>query len=157
MSVDQREAVRDCHQHITFLAAGQTFAADIMSIREIRGWTDATILPGVPDFVRGIINLRGVVLPVVDLKARLGLGLTEATPAHVIIVVSIGERMVGVLVDAVSDILAVSSEDIQPVPDVAADQANPYIHGIVVMDGQMVTLLRIDKLTSANVLTDMAA
>ena len=87
-----------------FWPTGQEFAADIMAIREIRGWTDTTALPHVPDYVRGVINLRGMVLPVIDLKARLGLGLTEATPKHVIIVVNADDRTIGLLVDAVSDI-----------------------------------------------------
>jgi purine-binding chemotaxis protein CheW len=97
-------------QYITFIANGQEFAANIMAIREIRGWTDTTALPHVPDFVRGVINLRGNVLPVVDLKARLGLGMTDATPKHVIIVIAHGNKTTGILVEAVSDIITVSGQ-----------------------------------------------
>jgi purine-binding chemotaxis protein CheW len=134
-------------QFITFVANGQEFAADIMAIREIRGWTDTTALPHVPDYVRGVINLRGTVLPVVDLKARLCLGLTDATPKHVIIVVASGSHTTGVLVEAVSDIITLSAAEIQPPPDVMQSGDN-HIEGIAVLDGRMVTLLSTAHLTA---------
>ena len=133
----------ETRQYITFIANGQEFAANIMAIREIRGWTDTTSLPHVPDFVRGVINLRGNVLPVIDLKARLGLGLTEATAKHVIIVVSDGARTSGILVEAVSDIITLSASDVQPPPDVMQSGDDNYIEGIAVIDNRMVTLLGI--------------
>ena len=149
MSLNAQETGQDRRQYITFLATGQEFAADIMAIREIRGWTDTTALPHVPDYVRGVINLRGMVLPVIDLKARLGLGMTEATPNHVIIVVNAGERTIGLLVDAVSDILTVTSQEIQSVPEVMRETQNEYVEGIAVLDERMVTLLGMAKLTSS--------
>ena len=149
MSLSEQDTAQDRRQYITFLATGQEFAADIMAIREIRGWTDTTALPHVPDYVRGVINLRGMVLPVIDLKARLGLGITEATAKHVIIVVNAGERTIGILVDAVSDILTVTSAEIQSVPDVMRETQNEYVEGIAVLDGRMVTLLGMTKLTSS--------
>ena len=133
-------------QFITFLTGEQEYGANIMMIREIRGWTETTPLPHSPDYVRGVINLRGVVLPVVDLKARLGRGLTAANPKHVIIVVSTGERTLGLLVDAVSDILTARSSDIQPTPDLARDAQSDFVDGIVVLDQRMVTLLSMEKL-----------
>ncbi|GAA0550258.1 purine-binding chemotaxis protein CheW [Rhizomicrobium palustre] len=139
MSDHQQTA--DSRQYITFFANGQEFAADIMAIREIRGWTDTTALPHVPHYVRGVINLRGIVLPVIDLKAKLGLGLTEASPKNVIIVVSWDNHTTGVLVDAVSDIVTVRSSDIQPPPDIMDATQDSYVDGIAVLDGRMVTLL----------------
>jgi purine-binding chemotaxis protein CheW len=136
-------------QFITFRTADQEFGADIMTIREIRGWTETTPLPHSPDFVRGLINLRGMVLPVVDLKARLGQGRTEVTPKHVIIVVRCGERTMGLLVDAVSDILTASSSDIQPTPELARDVKEELVEGIAVLDQRMVTILGMEKLTAA--------
>lgn len=138
----------DNRQYITFVANGQEFASSIMAIREIRGWSDTTPLPHGPDYVRGVINLRGLVLPVVDLKARLGLGVTEATPKHVIIVISSGTRQTGLLVDAVSDIIALGDADIQPPPDITGNAAETFIDGIAVRDGRMVTLLGIAGLTA---------
>ena len=144
-------------QYITFIANGQEFAANIMAIREIRGWTDTTPLPHVPHYVRGVINLRGNVLPVVDLKARLGLGMTEATPKHVIIVVAHSNKTTGILVDAVSDIITVSAADIQAPPDVMQTRGDNHIEGIAVRDGQMVTLLAISHLTQMSSDTAWAA
>jgi purine-binding chemotaxis protein CheW len=149
MSNNDQDTNQERRQYITFLATGQEYAADIMTIREIRGWTDTTTLPHVPDYVRGIINLRGMVLPVIDLKARLGLGQTEASPKHVIIVIDSGERTIGLLVDAVSDILTVTKSEIQSVPDVMQESQNEYVEGIAVLDGRMVTLLGMGKLTSS--------
>jgi Chemotaxis signal transduction protein len=135
-------------QYITFVANGQEYASDIMAIREIRGWTDTTPLPHVPHYVRGVINLRGNVLPVVDLRARLGQGMTEATAKHVIIVVRDGARTTGMLVDAVSDIITLASADIQPPPDVMDSDDDSGIEGIAILDGRMVTLLTTSSLSA---------
>ena len=142
------ETASQNRQYITFIANGQEFAANIMAIREIRGWTDTTPLPHVPHYVRGVINLRGNVLPVVDLKARLDLGMTDATPKHVIIVIADGSRTTGILVEAVSDIITLSAADVQPPPDVMQSD-DQYIEGIAVLDGRMVTLLAISHLSAA--------
>ena len=144
------------HQFITFLSGEQEFGANIMTIREIRGWTETTPLPHAPDYVRGVINLRGVVLPVVDLKARLGRGVTEANPKHVIIVVNAAERTLGLLVDAVSDILTARGADIQETPELARDSQSAFVDGIAVLDQRMVTLLSMEKLTSSLVSGNLA-
>jgi purine-binding chemotaxis protein CheW len=133
-------------QFITFRSGEQEFGADIMMIREIRGWVDTTPLPHAPDYVLGVINLRGVVLPVIDLNARLGRGLTKAGPKHVIVVIRTGERTIGLLVDAVSDILTVTSGDIQPTPELARDSHAEFIEGIAVLDQGMVTILNMERL-----------
>ena len=148
MSSNEQDTAQERRQYITFLATGQEFAADIMTIREIRGWTDTTALPHVPDYVRGVINLRGMVMPVIDLKARLGLGLTEVTSKHVIIVINSGTRQTGILVDAVSDIITLGAEDVQPPPDIMRSGGNNFVDGIAVRDGRMVTLLGIEGLTA---------
>ena len=136
-------------QFITFVSGEQEFGANIMTIREIRGWTETTLLPHAPDYVRGVINLRGVVLPVIDLKARLGRGVTEANPKHVIIVVKSCERTIGLLVDAVSDILTAKTADIQPTPELARETNSSFVDGIAVLDKRMVTLLSMEKLTAS--------
>src|SRR5580692_4288506 len=99
---------------ISFRIGTQEFCVDIMAVREIRGWTSATPIPHSPNYVRGVINLRGAVLPIVDLAARLGFAVSEPTARSVIIVAHIGDRTVGLLVDAVSDILTVSDDLVQP-------------------------------------------
>lgn len=137
---------------IAFRIQDQEFCVDIMSVREIRGWSPATALPQSPEFVRGVINLRGAVLPVIDLSGRLGLGLANPTARHVIIVTQIGSRVVGLLVDAVSDILAASDQDIHPTPEVGCETVNAFIQGILTIDGRMISLVDI-----GNVLPDVQA
>ena len=95
---------------IAFRLGGQEFCVDIMSVRDIRGWTQTTPLPHSPDYVKGVINLRGSVLPVIDLAARLGFAPTEPTARHVIIVTQVANHSVGLLVEAVSDIRSVPVE-----------------------------------------------
>jgi purine-binding chemotaxis protein CheW len=135
-------------QFITFWLGEQEFGADIMSIREIRGWTPTTELPHSPDYVLGVINLRGMVLPVIDLKARLGRGRTDATVKNVIIVVRCADQTMGVLVDAVSDILTVTESDIQVTPELARDTGSEFVEGIAVLDQRMVTILSMVRLAA---------
>ena len=136
-------------QFITFRSGDQEFGADIMTIREIRGWTPTTPLPHAPVYVCGVINLRGVVLPVIDLKARLGHGTTEVSLKQVIIVVQCASRTIGLLVDAVSDIITVTSADIQATPELARDVHDQFVDGIAVLDDRMVTILSMNQLTSS--------
>jgi purine-binding chemotaxis protein CheW len=130
---------------ISFRIGAQEFCVDIMAIREIRGWTAATALPQSPSFVKGVINLRGAVLPIVDLAARLGFESTEASDRNVIIVAQIGEQVVGLLVDAVSDILTVTDDVIQPTPDVASETAKTFVRGLIAMDGRMISLIGLER------------
>jgi len=101
---------------LSFRLGEEEYSVDIMSVREIRGWTRATPLPHAPDFVRGVINLRGTVLPVVDLSVRLGMAPVMGDARNVIIVVQMGAQTAGLLVDAVSDILNLPRTDLQPPP-----------------------------------------
>jgi purine-binding chemotaxis protein CheW len=105
----------------------------------------------IPSFVRGVVNLRGTVLPIVDLAARLGFPAAEPTARHVIIVAQIGAQIVGLLVDAVSDILTVTGDLIQPTPDVASDMAKSFVRGVLAVDQRMISLIALDPvLPSAN-------
>jgi purine-binding chemotaxis protein CheW len=136
-------------EFIAFRIGVQEFCIDIMSVREIRGWTPATALPHAPSYVRGVINLRGSVLPVVDLSERLGFAPTETGARQVIIVVQIGAQINGLLVDAVSDILSVSTDTIQPTPEVAKGAVESFIRGVMAIDGRMIGLIELDSLMPA--------
>lgn len=131
---------------ISFRIGAQEFCVDIMAVREIRGWTPATPLPQAPPYVRGVINLRGAVLPIVDLAARLGLGVTEPSERNVIIVVRIGHRLIGLLVDAVSEVLTAGNGVIQPTPDVSCDAVKMFIKGILALDGRMISWILLDRI-----------
>lgn len=130
---------------IAFRLGGQGFCVDIMSVRDIRGWTPTTPLPHSPGYVKGVINLRGSVLPVIDLAARLGFRSTEPTARHVIIVTQVGNQSVGLLVDAVSDILTINADTIQPTPDVASELARAFMKGVLAIEGRMISLIGLDS------------
>ncbi len=129
---------------IAFRIGTQEFCVDIMSIREIRGWTPATPLPQSPSFVRGVINLRGAVLPIIDLAARLGFPPAEPTVRHVIIVAQVEHQVVGLLVDAVLDILSVTDDIVQATPDVASEMAKIFVLGVLAVEGRMISLIALD-------------
>ena len=131
---------------IAFRIGEQEFCVDIMSVREIRGWTPATPLPRAPGYMKGVINLRGAVLPIIDLGVRLGLSTAEPTERHVIMVAHIGGRTVGLLVDAVSDIIQLTDELVQPTPDVASDHVKTFVKGIFALDGRMISLIELDRI-----------
>ena len=135
-------------QLITFQIGEQFLGVDIMAIREIRAWSPSTLLPHVPDYVRGVINLRGNVLPVIDLAARLGWGLTEPTGRHVIIVVRIAEQLHGLIVDAVNDIVTVNDEAMQGPPSLSTDSASAFLKGLVAVEDRMVMVLSLDNLAA---------
>lgn len=133
-------------QYVTFLVGDRVFGVDINTVREIRQWTPTTVLPNQPHFTRGVLNLRGTIVPVHDLRARFSGELTEATETHVVVIAAIGEQTVGVLVDAVSDIVSVSTDDIRPVPASASDTDLTAISGLVSTDDAMVALLDLSAL-----------
>ncbi len=135
---------RKNQEYVAFRIGTQEFCTDIMAVREIRGWAPATAIPHSPKFVRGVINLRGVVLPVVDLAARLGLPSTDPTARHVIIVTQIGEKVAGLLVDAVSDILSLDPTLIQPTPEVTSQVARNFIRGVVALEDRMISIVFLD-------------
>ncbi|AOF88267.1 cheW-like domain protein [Sinorhizobium sp. RAC02] len=131
---------------IAFRIADQEFCVNVMSVREIRGWTPATPMPHAPSYVLGMINLRGAVLPIVDMSQRLGMKPAEPTVRHVIIVAQVGPKVVGLLVDSVSDILTVTDENIQPTPDIANEAEKGYARGILAIEGRMICLIELDSL-----------
>ena len=134
---------------LSFRIGDQEYSVDIMSVREIRGWTRATSLPHSPAYVRGVINLRGTVLPVIDLAQRLGLPSGQLTDRNVIIVVDIAGRTVGLLVDAVSDILSIPETELAPPPALAADAAQTFISALTILEGRMIRVLDLGSVMPA--------
>ncbi len=133
-------------QLITFQLGEQYLGVDIMAIREIRAWTPTTLLPQAPSHVRGVVNLRGTVLPVVDLSERLGWGLTEPSGRHVIVVVEIADELQGFIVDGVSDIVTVSDDAMQPPPSIGETGATHFLEGVATVADSMVMVLNLDAL-----------
>ena len=139
------EAAAGSREIVSFRLAEQDFCIDIMDIREIRGWTPPTPLPHAPDYVRGLINLRGSVLPIVDLSRRLGLTTVDASSRDVIVVVMVDGLLIGLVVDGVSDILTVKQSDIQATPSVGLESGPGYVQGIMAIDDRMIRLLDLKR------------
>lgn len=137
-------------QFITFTVNDQEYGVDIMSVREIKGWVETTHLPNTPNYMRGVINLRGAVVPILDLRNRFGMGRTNATKNHVVMIVNVESRIMGILVDAVSDILTISSGEIRPVPSIDQDNKS-VLKGLVNLSDRMVALLVLEKLFDAHI------
>ncbi len=133
-------------QFLTFTVRDEDYGVDIMTVREIKGWTETTRLPNSPTFMRGVMNLRGLVIPIFDLRARFHRELTQATAKHVIIILAVGKRTIGILVDAVSDILTVNEGDIKPKPEMDVSTKSDFISGLLSLENRMVVLLTVDQL-----------
>ena len=134
---------------ISFRVGEQEYGVDITEVREIRGWTPATPLPRTPPYVRGVINLRGAVLPIVDMAARMGFPAHEPSKRSVIIVCWIRGQTVGLLVDAVCDILAVEPQSLQPTPDLVGEDAHGFVEAILSVEERMIGLVRLGALMPA--------
>ncbi|MGC3970549.1 MAG: chemotaxis protein CheW [Pirellulales bacterium] len=146
MSYMSRSLTEGNRELIAFRIGAQEFCVNIMSVREIRGWTPATAMPHSPHYVLGVINLRGAVLPIIDLSARLGMKPAEPSARHVIIVAQVKNQVAGLLVEAVSDILTVTDENIQPVPEVSSDLERQYARGIFAIDKRMICMIELEAL-----------
>jgi len=130
---------------VTFHVGEGVFGIDVGVVREIKGWQETTPLPHAAHFVRGVINLRGLILAIYDLRARLGGGVTEVTPKHVNLVVDASDRTAGILVDSVSDIIDVPASAIRPAPAVATNGLE-LIEGVALLDQTVVALLKLDAI-----------
>lgn len=146
MTNSQLDYFSDERELIAFRVGQQEFCIDVMMVREVRGWAKATTLPRSPAYVKGVINLRGSVLPIIDLSLRLGMGGVNPTERNVVIVVQIESRQVGILVDAVSDILTTQKSNIQPAPELTSNLIKNFIKGLLPMDGRMVSLISLDNI-----------
>lgn len=140
------QAAQPVRQLITCTLDDAEYGIDIMAVREIKGWIATTAIPHAPPWMRGVINLRGIIVPILDLRARFGQGETTPTPMHVVVIIQTGTRTAGLLVDAVSDIIAISPDDIRPVPDVSVDVPESLIAGLVPLERGMVALVSLDQL-----------
>jgi purine-binding chemotaxis protein CheW len=141
------------HQVLTFVLGSETYGVDILRVQEIRGWSAVTKIPYAPPHVLGVLNLRGSIVPIVDLRMRFNLDRAEYTAITVIIVLSVhtaaGKRHFGVVVDGVSDVVDVNSAEVKPAPDLGTRAATEHIRGLVPVAERMVVLLDIDKLIGA--------
>lgn len=133
-------------QYLTLNLAQEEYGVDILAVREIRGWTPVTRIPQAPSYVLGVLNLRGAIVPVIDMRLRFGLPREEYTANTVTVIVTVAGRNFGVVVDGVSDVLDVTAANLRPVPDMGTTVDTEYLKGLTAVDERMVLLLDVDKL-----------
>jgi purine-binding chemotaxis protein CheW len=138
-------------QVISFAIGDDQYGVDIMAVREIKGWSEITHLPRQPDYVRGVLNLRGVIVPIVDLRCRFGQGLTEATALHIVIIVQIASKPVGLLADRVLDIVSFEASQVQPVPRIANGSRINFLAGLITIEGAMIALIDLPNLLTVQI------
>lgn len=151
----QSQAVNADKQYIIFTIGEEEYAIQILGVQEIRGWMKTTPLPNTPEYVRGVTNLRGNIVPVFDLRARFSQNLTNVTDRHVVIMVEVMGRTIGLLVDAISDILTIDNSQVQPAPTANLTVDTQYIDGLFASDDRMLALVNTNRLFDQDVLQNM--
>ncbi|MFQ5470047.1 MAG: chemotaxis protein CheW [Gammaproteobacteria bacterium] len=146
------EIMTDTEQYLTFILAGEEYGVDILRVQEIKGWDSVTTIPNTPDFIKGVINIRGTIVPIVDLRMRFNMDSIDYSVTTVVIVLRVngdnGERTMGIVVDAVSDVYNVSQEEMNPPPDFG-DIDVKFLNGLATVNEKMVIILDIDKLLNS--------
>lgn len=139
-------AAEEAAQYLTVNLGNEEYGVDILAVREIRGWTPVTRIPQAPSYVLGVLNLRGAIVPVLDLRLRFGLTREEYTATTVCVIVMVAGRQFGVVVDAVSDVVEVAPGAVRPVPDMGTTVDTEYLKGLASVGDRMVLLLDVDRL-----------
>lgn len=133
-------------EYLTFTLGPEEYAIDILKVQEIRGYEPPTTIANAPPFIKGVINLRGIIVPIVDLRIKFGVGKAEYTPFTVVIILSLAARIVGMVVDGVSDVTHLRDDQVCPTPAFAATVDTRYIQGLGTLDDRMLIVLDIEKL-----------
>ena len=138
-------------EYLTFTLGNEEYAIDILKVQEIRGYEQPTLIANAPPFIKGVINLRGIIVPIVDLRIKFNLGKIEYTPFTVVIILNVAGRVIGVVVDSVSDVISLTPEQIRPSPDFSATFDTKYILGLASLESRMLIVTDIERLmTSAD-------
>ena len=156
---EDREA--DTNQYLTFMLGDEEYGVEILRVHGIQGWDSATPIPNAPDYVLGVTNLRGAIVPIIDLRRRFGMQSKEFDRTTVVIVVKIEgvnqDRIVGMVVDGVSEVYTVDKSGIQAAPDFGGDVDTRFVNGLATMEERMLILLDIDRLIDDSVELDTSA
>jgi purine-binding chemotaxis protein CheW len=150
-----REGDTEGQQFLTFMLAGEEYGIDILRVQEIKGWDTVTPIPNSPQYIRGVINLRGTIVPIIDMRRRFNLEAVEYGPLTVVIVLKVmtpnsdNSRVMGIIVDAVSDVYNVDEEDIKAAPDFGSAVDVAFVQGLATMQDNMVIILDIDNLLNS--------
>jgi len=146
-------------EFLVFTLGDEEYGIDILKVQEIRGYDQVTRIANTPDFIKGVTNLRGVIVPIVDLRVKFSQGDVEYDDNTVVIVLNLGQRVVGIVVDGVSDVLSLTAEQIRPAPEFAVTLSTEYLTGLGALGDRMLILVNIEKLLNSDemALLDVAA
>lgn len=161
MKHEMTSATGQVQQYLTFTLGAEDYGVDILRVQEIRGWHQVTRVPNAPDYLLGVLNLRGTIVPIIDMRMRFNLDKVEYNPITVIIVLSVkteqGNHVFGIVVDGVSDVLDVTASEIKDTPEFGAAVNTDFIYGLATKGDRMVMLLDIDKLLSSSELSAVSS
>jgi len=141
------------NEYLTFTLGKEEYGIEILKVQEIRGYEAVTKIANAPEFIKGVVNLRGTIVPIVDMRIKFNLGSAEYNQFTVVIILNVAGRVVGMVVDSVSDVIQLSGEQIRPAPDFSSTFDTKYITGLGTIDDRMLILVDIEKLMSGQ---DMA-
>ncbi|MPY25396.1 purine-binding chemotaxis protein CheW [Shewanella psychropiezotolerans] len=148
----------DSQQYLTFIMANEEYGVEILSVQEIRGWESTTVIPNAPSHVKGVINLRGTIVPIIDLRQRFGIEVLDYGATTVVIVVKVAmaneHKVIGIVVDAVSDVFSVNNDDVRDAPNFGEDTDLSFIKGLTNAGEKMVILLDINRLLGSEILPE---
>jgi len=136
------------NQFVTFQLGAETYGISILKLNEIIAYQSCTTIPNVPGFIKGVLNLRGIVVPVIDLRERFGMELKDYDQFTVILILDVSGRIMGLVVDMVSDVLTLNSDDVKPRPHFSTGISTEFISGMGIKDKKFIILLDVDKLLS---------
>lgn len=151
------ESVTNGSQYLTFNLGEELYGVDILRVQEIKGYTAVTKIPNTPSYIRGVLNLRGTIVPIVELRTKFGMPTIEHTMFTVIVVVVVKEKVMGLVVDAVSDVLDIDKKDVQAPPNFGAKVNVSFMNGIGKSGDKLVTLLDIDRMLAGEDFQGVAA
>lgn len=152
----------DGDQYLTFMLDGEEYGVDILRVQEIKGWDSVTPIPNTPEYIRGVINLRGTIVPIIDLRHRFNLESVEYGPVTVVIVLRVDSltggksRIMGLVVDAVSDVYNVPDDAIKPSPDFGSAVSVDFVQGLATLENAMVIILDIDRLLNEDEMSSVS-
>ncbi|HEX9811420.1 MAG TPA: chemotaxis protein CheW [Burkholderiales bacterium] len=146
----------EAEQYLTFRLDGLDYGIPIHQVQEIRGWTKVTPLPNSPRYIRGVLNLRGTIVPIIDLRLRFNLQEVPYDAVTVIVVINVGGRMAGIVVDAVSDVISLNPEERRSAPEFEGHASRQYVQGLTQVDDKLLVLIDVDKLVSHDTLAQAA-
>jgi len=137
-------------EFLTFVLGTENYALDIMTVKEIRGYEKVTKIANAPPYIKGVLNLRGDIVPIIDLRIKFEVGKATYNEFTIVIMLMIGERIVGIVVDEVSDVIKVDESNIKPPPEFGVAFDSAYLHGLTTINEQMIILINIQKLISSD-------